>query len=351
MADNLAMAAQLTGQTARCGWYFALRMLADRKASGLGDEIRYRPKGRLPSRNELLRELGALILEDAQNVRAGLYPLAETQLGSIGDYFARLRDMMEDVPRAVSQRHDKEASTAARQPLAEGLPDYFTQDFHYQDGGYLSEQSARLYDVQVDTLFMGASALMRRAALRPIARHCKGQDQRQMALLDVACGTGRSLREFRLAFPAMKMAGIDLSQPYLDEARRHLRGLRAVKLLHANAEELPLQDASQDIVAMTFLYHELPDRVRRRVSAQVARVLKPGGLFVFIDSLQMGDRPEWDGMLEVFPLRFHEPYYRSYAMDDLAGMFAEVGLELQSCHLAFLSKVIVLKKTGNARAG
>ena len=40
------------------------------------------------------------------------------------------------------------------------------QDFHFQTGGYLSEDSARIYDIQVETLFMGAAAPMRRTALR-----------------------------------------------------------------------------------------------------------------------------------------------------------------------------------------
>ena len=56
-------------------------------------------------------------------------------------------------------------------------------------------------------------------------------------------------------------------------------------------------------------------------------MLKPGGLFVFIDSLQMGDKPGWDGLLEAFPHRFHEPYYRHYSTDDLDGMFQAAGLE------------------------
>ena len=157
-----------------------------------------------------------------------------------------------------------------------------------------------------------------------------GRDQRQITLLDVACGTGRFLRQARLAYPAMVMKGIDLSQPYLDEARRHLRGLRSVELIEAAAEKIPLADASVDIVTSIFLYHELPPEVRRQVTSDIARVLKPDGLFVFIDSLQMGDKPGWDGLLESFPARFHEPYFRNYAVDDLGAMFRAAGLRLQS---------------------
>lgn len=84
--------------------------------------------------------------------------------------------------------------------------------------------------------------------------------------------------------------------------------------------------------------------MRRRVTAEIARVLKPGGLFVFIDSLQMGDKPGWDGLIEAFPVRFHEPYYRHYAIDDLDGMFNGAGLKAQSKSHSFLSKMMVRMK-------
>ena len=185
---------------------------------------------------------------------------------------------------------------------------------------------------------------MRRSGLRFIAGHMRGRDQRCTEMLDVACGTGRFLREARLAYPAMRLKGLDLSKTYLEETRRHLDGLRIVDLIAANAEMIPLADESQDIVTTIFLYHELPGEVRRRVTAEIARVLKRGGLFVFIDSLQLGDRPGWDGLLEAFPLRFHEPYFAHYAADDFEALFASAGLVQQATTQAFLSKVIVCTK-------
>lgn len=344
MVDNLAMAGQLAGQGARVGWYFALRMLADERSARTAKAPPVEIKGAVPTTRDLLADLGALMLDDALCVREGRYPASEQPNMPLWDYARRIRGMLEDIPRAAKQRQARDATTAQQVPGADALPEYFAQDFHFQDGGYLTEESARLYDVQVDTLFMGATALMRRAALKPIARYMAGRDQRQMSLLDVACGTGRALREYRLAYPAMKMTGIDLSQTYLDEAAKFLRGLRPVTFAKGNAEELPFDDASQDIVAMTYLFHELPGEVRRRVTGEIARVLKPGGLFVFIDSLQMGDRPEWDGMLEAFPARFHEPYFRGYAVDDLGQIFDDAGLKVESSRNAFLSKVMAMRK-------
>ena len=126
--------------------------------------------------------------------------------------------------------------------------------------------------------------------------------------------------------------------------RTKLEGLRAAELIEAAAERMPLDDASVDIATAIFLYHELPPDVRRAATAEIGRVLKPGGLLVFLDSLQLGDRPGWDGLIESFPERFHEPYYRHYATDDLDAMFSAAGLEGELTTTPFLSKLMVRRK-------
>ena len=345
MAGPIDMALQLAGNTARLGWYSSINWLMRRESLRHGPPPpSYEPTRPVPSRDELMAAIHVLIRADAEAVRDGLYPPMPAEELRVGDHIARLRAMARDLAGTIERRRERHAATARSLPEAEGLPEYFTQDFHFQTGGYLSRDSARLYDVQVETLFYGAAAVMRRAGLRAIARHIKGRDQRQVSLLDVACGTGRFLRDIRLAFPAMRLAGLDLSAAYLDEARAHMGSLRPATLIAANAEAIPLPDASQDMVTSVFLFHELPPDVRRNVAAEMARVLKPGGFLIFIDSLQMGDRPDWDGLLEAFPVRFHEPYFRSYAIDDLDGIFDNVGLSAESHELAFLAKVMVRRK-------
>lgn len=347
MADQIGMALQLAGNAVRFGWYSGINWLADRQAARSGEPSRPRPQRPVPSRAELMTDLRELFRRDAELVRDRIAVAAAVEPArGLMDHLARLRVMFADIPDASSRRQTRDAATVAPLAAAEGVPDYFAQDFHFQKGGYLSEESARLYDVQVETLFYGSAAAMRRTALRPIAAAVAGRDQRQVSLLDVACGTGRLLREIRLAFPAMRLTGIDLSRTYLDEATRHLAGLRRVELFAANAEAIPLPDQSQDIVVTVFLFHELPPSVRRAVAREMARVLKPGGRLVFIDSLQLGDRPGWDGLLEAFPERFHEPFYRHYAVDDLERVFAEAGLAAESAETAFLAKVLVRRKAG-----
>lgn len=345
MSDALSMGAQLAANAARFGWFYGVNRIVDREARRQGYQRSYKPKRPVPATRDLMVSLAGMLLADAENVRRGLYPPSEEGPGGFGEAVARVREMLDDLPEALSRREAADAGSVRMEPGASGLPEYYAQDFHFQTGGYLSPRSARLYDVQVETLFYGTADAMRRAALPAIASVVRGRDQRKLRLLDVACGTGRFLRQVRLAWPAMKLAGLDLSAAYLAEAGRHLDGLRAVDLIEANAEAIPLPDESFDIVSCVYLFHELPGDVRRAVAREMSRVLKPGGLLVFVDSLQMGDRPAWDGLLEAFPVRFHEPYFRQYAIDDLDALFAGVGLARESESLAFLSKVIVRRKS------
>jgi len=346
VANIIDAAADFAGNLVRLGWYTGLGAIAERTAEKSGHISVPRPPERVvPGRDAVIADLIDLFRRDANLVRRGAAAAGGEPAGGIFDHIDRVRAMIADIPGTIARRTERKVDTSRMAVGESALPDYFLQDFHFQTGGYLSDDSARLYDVQVETLFRGSAFAMRRQALGPIADFVQGRDQREIRLLDVACGTGRFLREVRRTYPAMSLTGLDLSQPYLSEAERHLDGLRPVHWIAANAESIPLADASQDIVTTIYLFHELPPDVRRTVISEMARVLKPGGLLVFIDSLQRGDRPGgWDGFLEGFPERFHEPYYRHYTIDDLNSVFDGAGLSAVATWPAFLSKVMVRQK-------
>lgn len=204
MADAFGMATQLAGNAVRFSWYSTVNWLLAREAQRLGPRPRYIPQLPVPTRAELMADLRMLMLSDAVAVRADLYPPAEPA-ESLADHLRSLQAMFADLPATLSRRATDDARSAADVPGAEALPDYYSQDFHFQTGGYLTEDSARLYDLQVETLFYGAAGVMRRAGLHFIARHMHGRDQRRTEMLDVACGIGRFLREVRLAYPAMRL--------------------------------------------------------------------------------------------------------------------------------------------------
>jgi len=73
-------------------------------------------------------------------------------------------------------------------------------------------------------------------------------------------------------------------------------------------------------------------------------VLKPGGRLVLIDSLQRGDRPDYEGMLELFQQSYHEPYYESYTREDFCDLTSACGLTHIRTVNVFISKMMVFDK-------
>ena len=185
---------------------------------------------------------------------------------------------------------------------------------------------------------------MRRQALVPIAEHLRGRPVRAQRLLDVACGTGRFLSFIKHNHPRLPVVGLDLSAAYLRRARQELRDWSWVDFALGAAEALPFADASFDVVSCVYLFHELPRPVRERAAAEFARVLRPGGRLVLVDSFQRGDEPAFDGLLELFPLAYHEPYFADYVRHDLGVLFAELKLQPTVAQRAHMSKVMAFDK-------
>ena len=205
-------------------------------------------------------------------------------------------------------------------------PSYYLQNFHFQSGGWMTPESARRYDTQVEVLFNGSANATRRQALVPLAELFAGRDQRRLRVLDVGCGTGRFLDFLKQAWPRLPALGLDMSEAYVAEAKRHLARWCWTALMVAKAEAIPVPDASQDAVTSIFVFHELPPKVRRAAFGEFARVLRRGGRLVLVDSLQLGDEPDYDGMLELFPQSYHEPYYAGYLEEDFGAIARACGL-------------------------
>ena len=345
MPNPIARAAYRLSQTARVAWYGGHHLIANR----LGRRTAFAEKGvevehDYPKRDLFLREMQALFERDWKNVEQGLYAAPAALDRDAFKVLARSLRFLRDVPEVARRRRDHVHDEVLTDEARKDFPRYYLQNFHYQTGGWLTEDSAKLYDFQVETLFAGTADAMRRQALVPIAEFMRGKDQRRLRLLDVATGTGRFLTFVKDNWPRLGVTALDLSPAYLDEARKALKPWRDATILEANAETMPLADASQDIVTAIYLFHELPPKIRTVVAKEIARVLKPGGLFVLADSIQPGDTPGFEALTEFFPQAFHEPYYESYQAWNMKEAFAAAGLTQQSSMPAFLSKVAAFVK-------
>lgn len=345
MRDRLGGPGIGLGRLARFAWFSANYRLAARRIRPL-DRRAPRPEGK-PDRALLVRSLFALLREDRENVRAGLYPQPDDAIPTPAQWLRQARAFFADLPKVDARRRDRTGGEELRRappPEADrldALPAYYTRNFHFQTDGYLSADSAALYDYQVDVLFSGGADAMRRLCLPPLVESLAARGERAPVMLDLACGTGRTGRFLKQRWPAARLVTLDLSLPYLRTARTSLADLGRVHPVCANGEMLPFADGSFDAVTCVFTFHELPPRVRAAVAREIARVLKPGGRFVLVDSLQAGDDPALDPVLELFPRLYHEPYFGSYVAADLQGLFARAGLVPAGAATGFLAKRIV----------
>jgi ubiquinone/menaquinone biosynthesis C-methylase UbiE len=346
-ATHLAYGAS---QLPRVAWYaghgVVMRRLSEvaRRRTGQSRRPRASTDAPVPDRRRLYADMATLFLQDLANVEAGIYPMPMDHDGSWLKLLQRSRLFFADLPSIHRRREVGDHREVLTEETRDKRPSYYLQNFHFQSGGWMTRESARRYDTQVEVLFNGTANAIRRQALPPLHEIFAGRDQRRLRLLDVGCGTGRSLDFFKQAWPRLPALGIDMSEAYIAEARRHLKRWCWTNLIIANGEAIPLEDQSQDAVTCIFMFHELPPKVRRVVFGEFARVLKRGGRLVLVDSLQIGDQPDYDGMLELFPQSYHEPYYVSYLREDFGAMATACGLTHIRDVNAFVSKVMVFDK-------
>jgi ubiquinone/menaquinone biosynthesis C-methylase UbiE len=105
-------------------------------------------------------------------------------------------------------------------------------------------------------------------------------------VLEVAVGTGLNLPEYPLD---ARVTGIDLSPEMLELARRRISlSGREIDLRTGDAQDLPFDDESFDVVVCTYSLCNIPDPAV--AVAEMHRVLRPGGRLVLVDHIRSRSR-------------------------------------------------------------
>ena len=99
------------------------------------------------------------------------------------------------------------------------------------------------------------------------------------AVLDLGAGTGHATRELKRRYPAAQVIALDSSLAMLRASASQQRFLRKFSPVCADAHRLPLPSQSFDLVLSNLLLEWCYDP--DAVFAEVARVLRPKGLFTF----------------------------------------------------------------------
>jgi ubiquinone/menaquinone biosynthesis C-methylase UbiE len=290
------------------------------------------------SRKEIMDHLKKEVLSlhalDAHNTAQNIYGPSEITINDIADHIKYLPLVLLDSLR-VSYRRKNNIHNDLPALKIKNKPDYIKRNFHFQTGGYFSKYSARLYEQQVEILFSGTAAAMRRLLIEDIKKVLK--TKKKIKILELAAGTGAATKDFMKSFDYSHYVVSDISSEYLSIAQKKINDSH-IEFVTTCAESLPFKDNSFDLVFSIYLFHEIPSKVREMVLAESFRVLKQGGVIGICDSLQKNDVPILNPILAQFPLDYHEPFYKNYTVWNAQSALTKAGFKDTHSRFKLLSK-------------
>ncbi|HET8815997.1 MAG TPA: bifunctional demethylmenaquinone methyltransferase/2-methoxy-6-polyprenyl-1,4-benzoquinol methylase UbiE [Pseudidiomarina sp.] len=163
-----------------------------------------------------------------------------------------------------------------------------TIDFGYQQVDKEAKQGlvanvfnsvAKKYDVMNDVMSFGIHRLWKRYTI-----DCSGV-RSGMKVLDLAGGTGDLTAQFsRRVGPTGEVVLADINEAMLEVGKDKLRNMGIVSNVtyqQANAEELPFEDNTFDIITIAFGLRNVTDK--QKALESMHRVLKPGGRLLVLE--------------------------------------------------------------------
>jgi len=204
---------------------------------------------------------------------------------------------------------------------------------HYTSGDLLDRIDAALKDAGADPAHPGFDAL------KPVDEFHTGGIEATVALLDqldlapgadvidLGCGLGGTARHILHRYGA-KVRGIDLTPAFVEAGRAlndRLGLSQGITLEIGSVHDLPWEAASADLVTMFHVGMNISDK--KRLFAEAARVLKPGGQFALFDVMRDEVEDEltfplpWAEVAELShveaPAVYHHAAYEAGLTEDL----------------------------------
>jgi ubiquinone/menaquinone biosynthesis C-methylase UbiE len=150
-------------------------------------------------------------------------------------------------------------------------------------------------------------------------------------VLEIACGTGIVTRRLRDKLASStRVVATDLNEAMLDFAKQKFQPDENVEWKTADASELPFADGHFDAVVCQFGLMFFPDKPR--AAAEVHRVLKPGGCFLFNvwDAIDKNDMPFQahrivTGYFRDDPPDFYDIPFSYYDRDTIKSLLTSAG--------------------------
>jgi SAM-dependent methyltransferase len=202
-------------------------------------------------------------------------------------------------------------------------PDYYADyDFHRQSGGiWRDDRGALVYALGARVIHVNSRDPF--ALHEHLARGIPADSPARV--LDLGCGFGKTTIFLKQRWPDAQVVGVDLSAPVLRLGRKLAseRGL-SIDWVQADAENLPEADRSFDVVTLSMMLHELPMNAIVGTLAEARRVLRPGGVFVALETRLTG-HPLRDLLGAYHSEITGEPYINAFRDRDFASLARQAG--------------------------
>ncbi len=134
-----------------------------------------------------------------------------------------------------------------------------------------------------------------------VADQIPGLDWRGKSVLEVSCGHGGGAAWLAANKDPASYVGLDLNPEGIRFCgEQHLPHIPGLSFMVGDAQRLPFADASLDLVLnveASHCYPDFPGFLR-----EVARVLKPGGYFLYADFRFSDDIAAWEAALAAAPM-------------------------------------------------
>ncbi|NJN73952.1 MAG: class I SAM-dependent methyltransferase [Limnothrix sp. RL_2_0] len=182
----------------------------------------------------------------------------------------------------------------------------------------LSYKYQWIYDTisRLAALTVGGETRFRNLSLKGITGN------KQAKILDLCCGAGQTT-QFLTQY-SDHVTGLDISPLAIERAKKNVP--QAEYVIGA-AEKMPLPAAQFDIVHTSAALHEMTPTQLQQIFQEVYRVLKPGGIFTFID-LHQPTNPLFIPSLYTFMFLFETDTAWGLIKADLPQQITDNGFEI-----------------------
>ena len=159
-------------------------------------------------------------------------------------------------------------------------------------------------------------------------------------VLDLCCGAGQTTAI--LSQYSSDVTGLDISPVALTRAASRVPH---AKLIEAQAQDMPLLDNSFDLIHTSVALHEMNLLELESIFKEVYRILKPGGIFTFVDFHQPTNWLFWPP-LAIFLWLFETETAWKLIFMNLVEMSESVGFKLykQNLYAGASLQVVQLQK-------